>query len=122
MTCTLNLKRMESKVLDRFGNCSSKSSSGSETLSEGEMKAIGSSSVSGHIDYLSQNSSDSETRTEITSEEKRDAEDRTEERETGTEDPRDYAEEDEDELVKRLLLGYSFTIPLLQQPLNAGTV
>ncbi|KAG9353634.1 hypothetical protein JZ751_011755 [Albula glossodonta] len=93
----LHFARMENKVYDRFGNGSSQSSSGSETLSEGEMKAIGNPSVCRHIDNLSQNSSDSETQTERKGEEKSETEDSTEEGEPGSEDHRDYAEEDEDE-------------------------
>ncbi|KAJ8339399.1 hypothetical protein SKAU_G00361850 [Synaphobranchus kaupii] len=106
----LHLTRMESGVFDKFGNGSSKSSSGSETLSEGEMKAIGSPSVCRHIDDLRQNSSDSETQTERKSEEKSETEDSTEEGEAGIEDDRDYAEEDEDELMDNIL--YPPTIPL----------
>ncbi|XP_061117919.1 microtubule-associated serine/threonine-protein kinase 4 isoform X3 [Conger conger] len=106
----LHLTIMENKVIDIFGNCSSKSSSGSETLSEGEMTAIASSSVCGHIDDSSLNSSDSETQTERTREEKSETEDSTEEGGAGSEDHRDYAEEDEDELMDNIL--YPPCIPL----------
>ncbi|XP_064164717.1 microtubule-associated serine/threonine-protein kinase 4 isoform X1 [Anguilla rostrata] len=106
----LHLTRMESKVPSRFGNDSCKSSSGSETLSEGEIKAIGNPSVCGHIDDFSQNSSDSETQTERKREGKSETEDSTEEGEAGSEEHRDYAEEDEDELMDNIL--YPPSIPL----------
>ncbi|XP_036386011.1 microtubule-associated serine/threonine-protein kinase 2 isoform X3 [Megalops cyprinoides] len=102
---------MDGQVFDRFANGGSQSSSGSETLSEGEIKAIGSPPVCGHIDDLSENSSDSETQTGKGKEdEKSETEDSNEEGEPRSKN-QEYVEEeeDEDEMMDNIL--YPPSIP-----------